>query len=175
MEQTEVNRTACVDRIEECVYILRQETSLLERFAAAQEVVRHAVFAREWVDLEALLNRLDGYAQDFQALETERARIFEEVLRTEGRNGDSVGFYTIISRLPEGKRRELTDLYRRLKLDTLKVRLANEALTRYLSEAKTTVSNFLEAAFPDRKGRLYTRRGTQMPSEMRSIVLDRSF
>ena len=33
---------------------------------------------------------------------------------------------------------------------------------------------FLEAAFPDRRGKLYSRRGTAVPAEMRSLVLDRS-
>lgn len=171
----EIETTVDIDSIEECVYILRQETALLERLAAAQEVVRNAVFAREWTDLESMLARLDGYGREFEALERERSRIFAEILSAWGSERDTVGFYTLVTRLPEDRRREITDLYRRLKLDTLKVRLANDALTHYLTDARATVASFLEAAFPDRKGKMYSRRGTQVHSEMRSIVLDRSF
>jgi hypothetical protein len=80
----------------------------------------------------------------------------------------------MVARLDEASRRELTDLYRRLKLDTLKVRLANDALSAYLSAARETLADFLNAAFPDRRGKIYSRRGAAVHSEMRSIVLDRS-
>lgn len=156
-----------------CVQILRQETALLERLSAAQEVVRNAVFAREWTDLEALLDRLNGYSEEFQRLEQERDRIFEEMNRFLGIEKGGLGFYSLTTQLPLPERRELTDLYRRLKLDALRVRLANDTLMTYITEARSTVAGFLDLAFPDRRGRLYSRRGTQVHSEMRSIVLDR--
>jgi hypothetical protein len=156
-----------------CADVLRQETALLERLAAAQEVVRNAVFAREWADLETMLARLAAYGSDFELLEAERARLFAEFANNGGER-ESVGFYALASRLADADRRELTELYRRLKLDALKVRLANDALTTYLSDARATLSGFMDAAFPDRKGRLYSRRGRTVHPEMRSIVLDRS-
>ena len=156
-----------------CADILRQETALLERLAAAQEVVRNAVFAREWTDLETMLARLAAYGSDFELLEAERVRIFAEFARSP-QDRESVGFYALASRLSEADRRELTELYRRLKLDALKVRLANDALATYLADARTTLSGFMDAAFPDRKGRIYSRRGRAVHPEMRSIVLDRS-
>jgi hypothetical protein len=173
MKATPVNGSALA--IMECAQILRQETALLERLAAAQEVVKNAVFTREWTDLESMLGRLEAYGQEFSTLERNRERIFTEAAQACGPEGKNGGFYALTTRLEPAERRELTELYRRLKLDTLKVRLANEALTYYLADARATVSGFLEAAFPDRKGRLYSRQGTQVHAEMRSIVLDRSF
>jgi hypothetical protein len=153
-----------------CIDVLRREIALLERLAAAQEIVRRAVYAREWTDLEAMLNRLDGYGRDFAELEAERVETF----RFLGGRRDGGDFYASIARLPDAERRELAELHRRLKLDALKVRLANDALTAYLAEARTTVGAFLDAAFPDRRGKLYSRRGTAVPAEMRSLVLNRS-
>ena len=153
-----------------CAAILRREIALLERLAAAQEVVRQAVFGRDWTDLEAMLGRLDAYSREFGAMEAERVETF----RVLGGRRDGGDFYAVIARLPETERRLLADLHRRLKLDALKVRLANDALTNYLAEARSTVGAFLEAAFPDRRGKLYSRRGTAVPAEMRSLVLDRS-
>lgn len=154
-----------------CADVLKQETALLERLAAAQEVVRHAAFAREWSDMEAMLSRLDEYGSEFEALEAERGRVFEAL---GGGRREGGGFYALVARLDPADRRELTELYRRLKLDTLKVRLANEALSTYLNAARATLSEFLDAAFPDRRGKLYSRRGSAVHPEMRSIVLDRS-
>jgi hypothetical protein len=161
------------DFVARCADVLRQETALLERLSAAQEVVRNAVFAREWVDLETLLARLAAYGNDFELLEAERSRLFAEFSNT-GNEREGIGFYALASRLADADRRELTELYRRLKLDALKVRLANDALTTYLQDAKATLSGFMDAAFPDRKGRIYSRKGKAVHAEMSSIVLDRS-
>ena len=57
-------------------------------------------------------------------------------------------------------------------METFKIRLTNDTLLRYLNEARATAAAFLEAAFPDLKGRLYSRRGTQVPADMRSMVLN---
>ncbi|MFA6506596.1 MAG: flagellar export chaperone FlgN [Treponemataceae bacterium] len=155
-----------------CADVLRQETALLERLAAAQEVVRNAAFARDWSNMESLLTRLKEYGSEFELLEAERDRVFAEFGES---SGGSVGFYSVASRLDPTSRKELTELYRRLKMDTLKVRLANDALSTYLSAARSTLTDFLDAAFPDRRGKLYSRRGSAVHPEMRSIVLDRSF
>ncbi len=157
--------------IKHCTDVLRQETALLEQLACAQETVRRAAFSRDWTKLDDQLVRLAEYGKEFELLEAERARIFS-LLSGEGQG--PAGFYALASRLEPSERKELTELYRKLKLETLKVRLANDALSSYLSEARTTVSGFLEAAFPDRKGKMYSRRGAPVHSEMRSIVLDRS-
>jgi hypothetical protein len=154
-----------------CADILKKETALLECLAATQEVVRTSVFARDWTDLDAMLSRLDLYGKEFEQLEIERASVFGEL---GGNAGESAGFYALVSRLDVTARKELADLYRKLKLDTLKVRLANDALSTYLSDARATLAGFLEAAFPDRRGRIYSRRGAQVHPEMRSIVLNRS-
>ena len=155
-----------------CADVLRQETALLERFAAAQEVVRTAAFARDWANMEPLLARLGEYGDEFELLEAERARVFAEL--SDG-SREPIGFYSVAARLDPVSRRDLTELYRRLKLDTLKVRLANDALSSYLASARETLSGFLDAAFPDRRGKIYSRRGSAIHPEMRSIVLDRSF
>lgn len=152
-----------------CADVLRRETALLDLLAAVQDTVRKAVFAREWTDLDALLAKLESYGADFEALEAERARLFGEF---GGQEREPVGFYTLVSRLGPEDRRELTELYRKLKLDTLKVRLANDALSSYLRDARATLTDVLDAAYPDRRGRLYSRRGAPVHPEMSSIVLN---
>lgn len=155
-----------------CYDVLRQEIALLERLSSSQEIVKNAVFTRDWADLDSMLARLGEYGTEFELLEKERVRIFSELC---GGSGERVPFYAVAARMDDSRRRELTDLYRRLKLDVLKVRLANDSLSTYLNEARATMTGFMEAAFPDRKGNLYSKKGSKVESEMRSLVLDRSF
>jgi hypothetical protein len=167
-----VNGDADFPEYETCILILKQELGFMEKIASLQLLVRNAVFNREWADFEISLHSLGEISNDFESLEAERERIFSAFARRTGSKDEPAGFYTLASRLPDRERRELTELYRRLKLESIKIRLANDSLTGYLKEAQTTVAGFLEAAFPDRKGRLYSRRGTQIPSDMRSMVLN---
>lgn len=83
--------------------------------------------------------------------------------------------YAFASRLPETERRQFTDLYRGLRLRAMKLRAASDSLLLYLNEAKTTVDGFVNAAFPERKSKLYSRRGTQIATDMRCMVLNRVF
>jgi hypothetical protein len=83
--------------------------------------------------------------------------------------------YAFASRLPETERRQFTDLYRGLRLRAMKLRAASDSLLLYLNEAKTTVDGFIDAAFPERKSKLYSRRGMQIAADMRCMVLNRVF
>jgi hypothetical protein len=155
-----------------CSRILTREIGLLEKISLVQIRVKNAVINREWADFEQLLDSLGTFSAEFEALEEERTGIFADLLPSKNGKDEGAGFYAMVSRFPAEERKTLTGLYRQLKMETFKIRLANDTLLRYLNEARSTVEAFLEAAFPDRKGRLYSRQGTQVPSDMRSMVLN---
>jgi hypothetical protein len=157
-----------------CAGILRQEIELLERINILQSMVRNAVTTREWADFEGYMDTLNSIGEEFRVLDAQRERIFSVFARQNGSNNAGVGFYSLIAGLPEPERRELSALYRKLKMDTLKIGFTNDSLTAYIEEARSTLQGFLDAAFPDRKGRLYSSRGIQVPADMRSMVLNQS-
>ncbi|AEJ19260.1 flagellar export chaperone FlgN [Gracilinema caldarium] len=162
-------------KVYECIALLQKEIALLERLAFAQDVVSQAVCSRDWTDIDALFKRLDEYNKEFDALEKDRSQLFIELSQALGFDQEKPGFYVLATRLDPENRRQMTDLYRRLKLDVLKIRLSNDTLQHYIATNRAVISEFLQAAFPDRKGKLYSRHGREIHAEMRSIVLDRSF
>ena len=175
LKQKDVDLKDTFSGCEKCSIILKQETDLLETIGSLQIEVRQAVLNREWADYELLTSRMAEYSSQFELLERERIGIFHSFSpRIEG-SDESAGFYSMIAQLPLPLRKELSELYRDLKMAILKIRLANESLTQYLDEAKISVKSFIDAAFPDRKGRLYSRLGTHVQSDVRSMVLNRSF
>jgi hypothetical protein len=115
---------------------------------------------------------LAAIGDKFAALDLERAEAFARLAKEAGLDGEGAGFYHYAARLPPAEGQELSGLYRRIKMRTMEVRLANESLAEYLGEIQTLISGFLEAIFPDRKGRIYTRQGTQASPDMRSMALD---
>jgi hypothetical protein len=156
----------------DCLKILKAETELLKKIGSIQIFVKNAVINREWVDFELLLNSLSALSAEFEILEAERVRLFTGLARHGGEEEPGAGFYALVTRLPGAERKELTELYRRMKMETFKIRLTNDTLMQYLNEARATVAAFLDAAFPDRKGRIYSRQGVHIQADMRSMVLN---
>ena len=60
-------------------------------------------------------------------------------------------------------------------METLKMRALNETFMAYLSEAKTMAAAFLEAVYPARGGKLYTRKGRRVSQDLRSMVFNNRF
>ncbi|MDR1507769.1 MAG: hypothetical protein LBI67_11765 [Treponema sp.] len=157
-----------------CMAVLRGEIELLDKIPPLQSLVRDAVINREWGEYELYLESIGKIGADFEFLEAERDRLFSQLAPDEG-GSEKPRFYAISVRLPEGERNELTDLYRNLKMRALQIRLANDTLMEYIKETRNAISGMLESAYPDRKGKIYSRDGVEREADMKSVVLNHSF
>jgi len=156
-----------------CMAILLSEIEVLGKIPPLQVLIRDAVINREWADYEALMESIGSVGQDFEILENRRIELFSRLADCAGAD-EKESFYQLAARLPETERNELTALYRRLKMETLQIRLANDTLMDYLRETKAAIQGALENAYPDRKGKIYTRTGAEREAEMKSVMLNRS-
>jgi len=157
---------------EKCKAILLKECELVRRISSLQNLVYEAVLNRDWNGFEANFSRLSEIGGEFTKLENERERLFSGILPE---SDVSAKFYSLTAGLPMEQRNELTEIYRNLKLETLKIRIMGETIMNYIAGARATVASFFEVAFPDRKGKIYTPYGTPVSHDMRSMVLNRSF
>ena len=160
-----------------CIEVLNQEAALLNRIFAVQASVRQAVLQREWIDYDWKIAEIRQFGMEFAQLDAERTNLFTGLAsslfgRTES-DGKAFPFYALAARLPENERREITKLYRALKMDILRMQAMNESFLNFLNEARTAASAYLEAAFPARGGKLYTRMGGQTGQDLKSIVFNR--
>jgi hypothetical protein len=156
---------------EECREILLKEKKLVRHITSLQNGIHKAVTNRNWADLEDNFAALGKLKAEINALESERERIFSEIT---GKTGD-FSFYAFAAQLPPDQRAEVTEIYRSLKFETLRVRMSGEALMTYITEVRLVLAGFFEVAFPDRSGKIYTPHGRSISHDMRSMVLNRSF
>ena len=145
--------------------VLLKESELVQRIAKLQNVINDAVMKRDWTDFENHFSALGEMGKEFTALEVEREKLF----------AGTGGFYAFVAHLPAVQRNELTEIYRNLKLEALKVQVSGEALMTYIAGARATMAGFFEIAFPDRGGKIYTPYGVPVSHDMRSMVLNRCF
>jgi len=155
-----------------CREILLKECELVRRVSSLQNLVYEAVLNRDWNGFEANFSKLGEIGKEFSALEQERERLFAG---SKAETNVSARFYSLTAGLPPEQRGELTEIYRNLKLETLKVQIMGETIMNYLAGARATIAGFFDIAFPDRKGKIYTPYGMPVSHDMRSMVLNRTF
>jgi len=159
---------------EHCLALFSAELEILARMQAAQTLVHGAVRRKEWVDFNTVIDSMKALGVKLEELEQQRAALFERI--EAGKTGKASGqirFYDFAATLPAGERTLITELFRRLKRESARVRFASDALSAYLYDAKTLVAGLLEAAFPEKRGKLYGRAGIPRQADMRSIVFNK--
>jgi len=157
---------------EMCRDILLKESELVHKIGGLQNLIWDAVIKRDWTDFEGHFSELSKIGEEFSSLEAERERFFAEF---QDESGESSGFYALASRFPGNQRAEITEIYRNLKLETLRVQMMGETLMGYIADARSAIAGFFEVAFPDRGGKIYTPYGVPVSHDMRSMVLNQCF
>lgn len=167
---------------ESCVSVLTKEIDLLKKISALQSQMRQAVMGREWDDFEGKSQDVNQMSDEFARLEEKRGELFsalagvsKETKSADSFDNEEMPFYAAILALPVDQRRQLSDLYRELKIETLKMRALSETFLAYLTEAKSMTASYIEAVCPDRGGKLYTRKGRRVSQDLKSFVLNNRF
>jgi hypothetical protein len=157
-----------------CVAIMASEIELLKKIASVQESVRQAVLAKEWADFDWKIAEINDLGGEIALLDAERDALFAGLAESRGvKKEEPPAFYTLARLLGEAEQRELCGLYRAVKMETFKIRVFNETFLNYLRESTAMAAACLEAFFPARSGKLYTRKGGQVKGDLKSMVLNR--
>ncbi|MCL1928369.1 MAG: hypothetical protein FWG07_06225 [Treponema sp.] len=151
--------------------VLLKEIELLEKIPPLQTMIRDAVIKREWAEYELFMQSIGEIGSQFEVLETEREAIFKSFQAEE----KPESFYAWAAKLPMDKKEEISGLYRKLKMITLQIKISNDTLMEYIKEAKSAVSGLLERVYPDRRGKMYSRKGVEREADMRSVMVNSNF
>jgi len=155
---------------EKCRDLLVKEGRLVGKIGGLQDAIYAAVTEKDWSDFEPRLGELDGLGRELEELEHEREGLFAEVP-----GAGQKDFYSLVAALPEAQRREISEAYRVLKVETIKVRATGETLMGYIATQRATMAGFFDAAFPDRAAKTYSPYGRQVCDDMSSMVLNRHY
>jgi hypothetical protein len=143
--------------------ILRKERDILARITEIQSEVRSSAEERRWLDFEAAEKSIGLFESQIALLESELTRLS---------GGKKIHFYHFALTFPDAERRELCALHRQIRSLAGKVRSENNALRDYVASQSALVNRYLEAAFPERLGKLYSRFGAKRDMDIDGIVLN---
>jgi len=164
-----------------CITVLSEELLLLNRIFTIQSAVRQAVLSKEWIDFDWKMAEIRQIGSDFNELDNERSSLFNSLSgmvfgyydEKTAKKSIIPPFYTLVSKLPEDERRELSRLYRALKIETLRMQALNESFINYINEARIAASSYLEAAYPCRWSKVYNRKGNKTDQDFKSMIFNR--
>jgi hypothetical protein len=154
--------------------VLNSELEAIIKAEEAQSLVNEAVKRRDWIDFNASIESINSLTARFSALEQERMALMP-VGKRDGKRDSGLSFYAFAQNFPDEERRELCDLYRRMRFEAAKLRFSAEALANYLGESRLLVAGLLKAAFPEKRGKIYGRSGAERSADLGGIVLNRRF
>jgi hypothetical protein len=152
-----------------CRVVLEAELLALVEAGSVQTLVAEAVTRRDWVDFDASIEAINEIRVRLEQLEQERLALMPDV------NVSSGGFYSFALRFPDDERQTLCGLYRQVKLEAARARFSADSLAACLGEARTLVSCLLDAAFPEKRGKIYGKTGVERNAGFGGIVIDKRF
>ncbi len=151
--------------------IMKQEITLLEEFRAKEEILQETLKTSNWENLSELIEEMNRLADWIDSTEKKRNDLYAVFC---GRNstGEEIPFYQAISSLEEDLRSECAELYRSLKFATVKIRGLTWSLDSHIRSVSETMQAVLNELFPYRKGKLYSRRGTEKTADTEPLVVN---
>jgi hypothetical protein len=164
-----MNRTGVETRLAE---VMKVELDIIDRFGDDEAQLRARLAEKNWEGLHATIKHLETLSEQIASLEDSRIKAFEHMKERLG-VGRETGFYRAVANLPPERRSPLAELYRRLKLATLKVKGLTMCFNDYVTSKTRLVNGFLEALVPNRRGTIYARNGLSREGATDSILISK--
>jgi len=152
--------------------LLEKEIGVLKNLYASQKRMYEAVLIRDWILLQKELMVSGKISETFQNIESQRNELLRNAFP--GCEG-SIDFYRITSTLPETERSRINGLFREVRKLLLLSKTENDVFNTYVSNARTVVEGMIDSVMPERRNKIYTRRGSLVPSKVESLMVNRSF
>ena len=148
-----------------------REAALFAQLGCEVERLKDSFQAREWTAGLAVAERMQDFSGRIEEAEAGREAAFRLLRENLGRPGEAA-FSAVLPRLPDDCRAELEESWRGLRTAVVRLKTASGRL-RYSAETLAgLLTRMLEAVFPQRKGKIYSRRGTAT-APTGSLLVDR--
>lgn len=151
--------------------IIEEESLLLEKFHSEEKKLKGYLGEKDWVKLQSILENIDRLSVGLALVEKERNRCFTAFCR-QLTASEGLSFYSMVAHLPNDLKANLTEKYRNLKLQVLKVQGVTRNIESITSTLSDTIRNTIEELYPYRKGKIYSSRGRAREGQMNPLVLN---
>lgn len=159
----------------ELIRILKKEMDVLSSMLEKQRTLYAAVKERNWVHLEDELIGIDASSHLFMELEDERKSVIDSIFRMRGLNvGDADPMYRVSRLFDDALCADIRLAFREMKRLLLASKIENDSLNKYIATVRHFLQGIFDDVVPQRRNKLYSRRGQIVRCEPESLVLNQS-
>lgn len=149
-----------------------REAELLEQYADLEEKLPASYRNRDWSELESFIGELTRVAGAIEEAEERREASFQ-ALKASFNLGAGDGFHRLARCIPGEEKQNLTEGFLRLKAGVARMRCASSRMGHYFQSVSESIDAVLSELLPQRRGRIYSRRGKAREAAEGSLIIDR--
>lgn len=143
-----------IEKKKAMIQVMQEESSLLDKILNQQAVLHLCVKEKNWDKLNLNIEELQGLSDKFVELEEKRTELASSV------GNDDEEIRPVLSEV-------------RGKLQRSKIE--NRALNEYISTTRKFLQGVFDSVVPQRRNKLYSKKGEIIKPELSSVVLDQLF
>ncbi|MGP1510775.1 MAG: hypothetical protein ACTTIU_09600 [Treponema lecithinolyticum] len=147
--------------------ILLNQNAVLAEIITQQRILRTAVTAKDWKQVERAGFEVNALAERFSYLENERMHVFKQLC---SEKPDDI--FEVARDLPPAFRRPVIEAFHQVRQKLAVSKIENEALNEYIRITRNFLQEVFDSVLPQRRNTLYSSAGTVVKVQPESVVLN---
>ncbi|MFC2288652.1 hypothetical protein [Treponema lecithinolyticum] len=147
--------------------ILLNQNAVLAEIITQQRILRTAVTAKDWKQVERAGFEVNALAERFSYLENERMQVFKQLC---SEKPDDI--FEVARDLPPAFRRPVIEAFHQVRQKLAVSKIENEALNEYIRITRNFLQEVFDSVLPQRRNTLYSSAGTVVKVQPESVVLN---
>ncbi|OQY34175.1 MAG: hypothetical protein B6241_05675 [Spirochaetaceae bacterium 4572_59] len=160
--------------INKLILILQNELNMIRQYNSECEFLHKFVVAKNWMDLEKVLQKLRILADDLSRIDEER-EMFVDILKNEMEIATESSFGLLLSRFPQNEQRQINDLKRDIRHSVMILQNRINGIGRYTESQTSALKEVMDILVPDQKGKIYNRSGAASSAGAKPMLFSRHF
>lgn len=147
--------------------ILLNQNAVLAEIITQQRILRTAVTAKDWKQVERAGFDINALAERFSYFENERMQVFKQLC---SEKPDDI--FEVARDLPPAFRRPVIEAFHQVRQKLAVSKIENEALNEYIRITRNFLQEVFDSVLPQRRNTLYSSAGTVVKVQPESVVLN---
>lgn len=156
-----------IDYSEKLKNVLILEDELLSEIHDVQKMIRQSVNDRNWDDLQNYIFSFNELSNKFVSFEEERLECFDYFGLVDG-----AGLSSSNNKFTHEATGDIQELYLSVKQKLLASKIENNALNNYIKITTEFLQGVFDNVIPQRKTSVYSRNGSLVKNQPKSIILN---
>ncbi len=159
---------------EQFLTLLDLEYRLLTEYSRGCRELHGRLVARNWVELEKQISRLQEQALALEKTDREREKLIP-LMKVEVQLPETASFAMLLSCFDQKTRAGIMGMKQKIRHSIKLLQHRLQGINRYIDHQSGLFKDLMEEMVPASRGRIYNSRGTASPADNRPLLINHQF